>query len=474
MKKILISIVFFCTPLFAYTETLTTNNLITNGTFESGNSNGWTTNGDVQVLNDCCGSNYDLEFGDSGSIEQSFSLISETVTQTMLDNGNLSLNSSILIQNGECSGTGCWAGSNRGGVDPFTVRLQIKDANENVLATSTNIRTNSPTGINGEVFYDQVTYNGTGSNIGSIFISATDAAAPSVLGSTNVDNVSVTLTYDNTVLTATQTTALNETVEELNEVIELFEEIIPEEIFTEEFVIQEFEPIALEIIEENFTELTIAEQFIEEEMILSVVETEPEIVEMVEPEPVVEEITEMVEEIQTIEEELYAEVSQQEEPGITEPEEKEISEPEEEINSEEPGSEPGSEPESTGTGDEGSTQTISEETTTVPGIDDIAAKVASKIQDLDRRLEVTQMIVAKVIMGENNNAINSYAKFGNEIFENQLEIKEISLTTAYLKDLEKDDRVISSPVFYEYQEKLDKANADVIRAKEHLRNIRGY
>ena len=38
-------------------------------------SNGWTTSGDVQVLSDCCElnnvpSNYDLEFGDSGSISQ--------------------------------------------------------------------------------------------------------------------------------------------------------------------------------------------------------------------------------------------------------------------------------------------------------------------------------------------------------------------------------------------------------------------
>ena len=52
---------------------ITTGNLITNGNFETGNANGWTTSGDVQVLNDCCElnnvpSNYDLEFGDSGSI----------------------------------------------------------------------------------------------------------------------------------------------------------------------------------------------------------------------------------------------------------------------------------------------------------------------------------------------------------------------------------------------------------------------
>ena len=35
-------------------EEITTNNLITNNNFETGNANGWTTNGDVQVLNDCC------------------------------------------------------------------------------------------------------------------------------------------------------------------------------------------------------------------------------------------------------------------------------------------------------------------------------------------------------------------------------------------------------------------------------------
>ena len=445
-KIVFLGLVFLCTPCFVLAETLTTDNLIVNGTFESGNSNGWTTNGDVQVLNDCCGSNYDLEFGDSGSIEQSFNLTSDTISQSMLNNG-IQLDSSILIQNGEGGPSPAW--SSNGGADIFTIRLQIKDSNNEVLATSNNIRTTT-TGINGETFSDQVIYNGSGSNIGSVFISGSDAAAPANLGGPNVDNVSVTLTYDNTVMTTTQSAALTETVQELNEVIELFEEIIPEEIFIQEVFVEEIQPIALEIIEENFTELQI-----EEEMVLSFVEIELEVIEM--SEPMVEESIEIINEVETIEEEIYAELQEEE---VTETQE-----------------EPGTEPElpgpgESGNGNEGSVETAPTEVVKVSGIDDIAAKVAEKIQDLDRRLEVTQIIVAKVMMGKNNNAITTYSKFGNEIFENQLEVTEISLTNDYLKELEKDDRVIASPVLLKYQEELNQANDDVIRAEQHLENIK--
>ena len=430
--------------MFSLAETLTTDNLLVNSTFEGGNSNSWTTNGDVQVLNDCCGSNYDLEFGDSGSIEQSFNLTSDTISQSMLDQG-IKISSEILVQNGEGGPSPAW--SSNGGADTFTIRLQIKDSNNEVLATSNNIRTTT-TGIQGEVFKDEVIYNGTGSNIGSVFISGSDAAAPSTLGGPNIDDIKAYLTYDNTVMTATQSAALTETVQELNEVIELFEEIIPEEIFVQEVFVQEIQPIALEIIEENITEL-----HIEEEMVLSFVEIqpEPEVIEMSEPE--------ITNEVETIEEEIYAELQEEE---VTETQEETGTEPEL----------PGPGPGESGNGNEGSVEAAPTEVVKVSGIDDIAAKVAEKIQDLDRRLEVTQMIVAKVMMGKNNNAITTYSKFGNEIFENQLEVTEISLTNAYLKELEKDNRVIASPVLLKYQEELNQANDDVIRAEQHLENIK--
>ena len=70
MRSIVLTLLLTILTLTTSAEEITTGNLVTNGNFETGNANGWTTSGDVQVLNDCCElnnvpSNYDLEFGDS-------------------------------------------------------------------------------------------------------------------------------------------------------------------------------------------------------------------------------------------------------------------------------------------------------------------------------------------------------------------------------------------------------------------------
>ena len=138
---VLIGLLMMLIHTTSLAEEITTNNLVTNGNFETGNANGWTTSGDVQVLNDCCklngvSSNYDLEFGDSGSINQNFNLSSDSITQNMLDNG-ITLDSSIDAQNGECGVAGCWGG--QGNADTFTNVLTIKDSDGNILASNTRV-----------------------------------------------------------------------------------------------------------------------------------------------------------------------------------------------------------------------------------------------------------------------------------------------------------------------------------------------
>tara|TARA_R110001632_G_scaffold1554_1_gene6874 strand:- start:1105 stop:2739 length:1635 start_codon:yes stop_codon:yes gene_type:complete len=243
-------------PLMVLADSQTTGNLITNGDFNNGTT-GWTLQGDAQRIGDCCPGGHDFEFGDSGSIEQSFNLTSDVITQPMLDNG-ITLNSSVEVQNGECGVSGCWGGS--GAADTFTIRLQIRDKDSNILATTTQERTNV-TGINGKDFPDSISYTGTGSNIGNLFISGSDGNSPANLGGPNVDNISVTMTYDDTVLSTLQTSHITTTFQEVEEVLSTEIEII-EFIPLEEIVFEVFEEP--EMVVQLFEELYFEEIAVEE------------------------------------------------------------------------------------------------------------------------------------------------------------------------------------------------------------------
>lgn len=299
MKWLATFLILTLVILGAKAEEITTGNLITNGNFETGNANGWTTSGDVQVLNDCCElnnvpSNYDLEFGDSGSINQDFDLSSDTITQNMLDNG-ITLDSTIEVQNGECNVTGCWGG--QGNADTFTNKLTIKDSEGNVLASNTNIRTDV-TGIDGANFTDRLIYNGTGSYTGNIDISATDANAPATLGGPNVDNISVTMTYDSSVLDSEIVEEIGEVFEDLEDVFEYIEFVEIEELF-EEFVTFFEEPemeeeLSFEPMLTMVEEMIMEEEMMEEEIIEEFAMEEESMIEeeMLEEEAVEEEFTE--------------------------------------------------------------------------------------------------------------------------------------------------------------------------------------
>jgi len=370
-------------------EEKTTNNLITNGNFETGNANGWTTNGNVQVLNDCCelndvSSNYDLEFGDSGSIEQQFNLTTNSINQNMLDNG-ITLNSTVEVQNGECGVAGCWGG--QGNADSFTITLKIKDSDGNVLATNTTIRTDV-TGINGANFTDRLIYNGQDSNLGNLNIAGTDANAPSNLGGANVDNIVVTMTYDDEVI-------YNEIIEEINNV---FEEL-QKETFKEIKLEKEF---TFEIKEEpKLEEVFAVEESIE---IVSMPEKEPEIIEE-KPEIMEETIIEEKPEEEVITKQIMEEVVEEKEEEI---QEKEIVE------------------ESTEEAPKKEIKTkVAKKKTKKPKIDKIMAKVDEQIKDSVKNLQIKNII--KLDAMQNDQAsLSSYnnTEFykSKDIYLNQIEI----------------------------------------------------
>ena len=423
MERLIFILLF---PLTLFAEELTTNNLITNGTFDNGTTS-WTLSGDAVRINDCCPGGHDLEFGDSDSIEQSFNLITDTITQPMLDNG-ITLNSSVEVQNGECGVAQCWGG--QGGADSFTIRLQIRDSNNEILATTSQTRTNI-TGINGKDFQDTLSYTGINSNIGNILISGTDANAPASLGGPNVDNISVTMTYDDTVLTATQTQELQEIEEIISfiqtepiEFTELFEEVTVQEFIEEEY--------HFEILTE-MVELKEEEKFVEESIVLEIYEepeTEQEVATEIESEEIV------VAEEQTGTEE----VSSREENSITEEESTTSNvETQEETRTENSSSQP------TNTDTETTEQTIVAEDVRVDSVQDISEQIARTTLDIDQQLILTQNLVAKVM--SNNDMITGYTKVNTDIFK-QPNLVNINIDS-YINNIYTDNRDIYPNQYYE-------------------------
>ena len=480
MKKILLLLII---PLVANSDT--TGNLITNGTFDNGTT-GWTLSGDAQRIGDCCPGGHDLEFGDYGSIEQSFNLIDDSVTQSMLDNG-ITLDSTVEVQNGE-GGVGSWA-PNRGGADTFTIRLQIRDEDQNVLATTTQERTNV-TGINGKDFSDSVTYTGTGSNVGNIFISGSDANAPANLGGPNVDNISVIMTYDPVVLSVQETTIIATAFEEIEEVLTT---VSPEELFIyEEFIVEEFIPFEEpQIVTELFSEVLVEEVAIEEintgivnifqeityeeestaiETFTAEVESFEEVAEVTEePEPIEE--TEVAIEPGGTSESGNANVSSETNaPGGESNEETTVASREESSTNTETNTNVRS-AENTDT----EVEAVDNESIQV-SVDDIRREVESTVRSVDQQLVATQTLVARVM--SNDDILDAYSLKNQSIFDNQVNIDGgvYDETRRYFdnRNLYAQNQNIYNDIMDNRQEQIQQANDEIIRAEEHLRRIRGY
>ena len=436
-------------------EEITTNNLITNGNFETGNSNGWTTTGDVQVLGDCCtlnnvASNYDLEFGDSGSIEQQFNLSSDTITQNMLNNG-ITLNSTVEVQNGECGVSGCWGGS--GAADSFTITLKIKDASGNVLATTTNVRTNV-TGINGANFQDTLIYTGENSNLGNLNIAGTDANAPSNLGGPNLDNINVTMTYDNVVIATEIQEEIKEIEEEINEVIKNFiYETFKEESIEFETMPEELEVMAAEITAEIIEE--VKESFEPPIMMASMPEKEPEFI---------EEATEIVEEI--YEEEAPIPMASEKEEMVQEEEKEEIASVQEEETNKEKSEVKTQTEEEESNSQESPTEVVSTKSNTKQkkvqskkniNITKIMDKVDDQVKDIAKNL-VVKNIIKLDAMAEEQASLSLYANkefyLPKDIYLDQLNIFDPRLI---YNNVRLTNYIVNDKVFIKEQ-KLNKLN----------------
>jgi hypothetical protein len=449
------------TFLFLFTivqaEEITTGNLITNGNFETGNSNGWTTSGNVQVLNDCCElnnvpSNYDLEFGDSGSISQDFKLYSNDITQDMLDNG-ITLNSTIEVQNGECNVTGCWGG--QGAADTFTNELSIKDSDGNILASNTNIRTDV-TGIDGANFSDTLIYNGTGSSNGNITISGSDANAPAYLGGPNLDNISVTMTYDDSVLATEIVEEIENIFEEVEEVFEELEFVQIEELFEEFVTLLEEPPLEEELSFEPVL-MVVEEMPMEEEVAMEV------------EEEITMEVEEAAEEEEMIEEEIIEEEPQQ---IAQKPNE------EEEIKEEEPTSETANKsPVSTKKITkqkkvQSKTKTANVESQSkFVGLEKAMDKVDKDIKDISKNLQIKNIIKLDAMASEQASLDLYNVPFykSEDIYLDQMQIQDLRQLYA---DNNLDSYVVDDPMFV-IQEKLNKINIkkqQILIELEQLKN----
>jgi len=438
-----------------------TGNLITNGSFNDG-STGWTLSGDAQRISDCCPGGHDLEFGDSGSIEQSFSLIDDVITQPMLDNG-ITLNSSVEVQNGECGVSGCWGGS--GPADSFSIRLQIRDEDNEVLATTTQERYNV-TGINGEDYLDSISYTGTGSSIANIFISGSDSNSPANLGGPNVDNVSVTMTYDPTVLSAIETAIIATAFEEIEEVLTT---ISPEELFIyEEFIVEEFVPFEEpEILTEMFSEIYI-EEVAMEEINTGVVNifTSTEEIPMEESygnQENIEEVSTEVEGQEEVTENIETSGETSEQNQVVERNsnaEEEQTAPSEQVN----------------TSEEVMADNNVEQNSPDVSVADIQNEIESRLTRVDQILIATSQAVASIM--SQGKKLDTYTNKNQNILNNQLVIDGGSYveTRNYF-----DARNIYAEISYsnadplqKYQARVQKAVEERIRTEEHLRRIRGY
>ena len=440
---VLINLLMMLIHTTGLAETATTNNLLPNaGTGQTSvqhsnstidginNSNNWTLNNITDYS-----SNYnELEAQGTGTVSASGTLLDvsagdHTTTTDSLD-GGVTLTSKTEVQNCEWVGSSSQCGQATSGRDSYSTTVNILDEDENVLATVTQNR-NTDSGYNNNTFTytDTVTHTGEGARkwewewqgVDGNSPNSTSPVGPNLLGA----ELKATLLN---ILYSPLPVAIKEEIEdifeelitefeEIEEVVELEEEFEFEELSIEEEPIEMEEPVMI-VMMAITEEETMEEEIVFEEIVM---DEEKE-----EEEPVME-IIEMFTEEETEEEEPVEMITE----AVTEEEKQqpeEVNEEKEESNSET--TETANAQEESG---EKQKEVRSKKTKTVQ-LDDVLNKIDEKIKDIDKNLQLKNLVKLKVMSSSNLlEAYNIPFYEPKIIYEDQLNIEDNRII--YTKDL---------------------------------------
>ena len=431
-------------------EEITTGNLLPNGT---GNSSSYqsidstipsvSTNGFnvVGTVRDWGG---ELETTGTGSINYTGNL-TDHATQQQLNNG-ITLDSTTIVQNCEWVGSNWQCGQARQGQDTYTTTVKILDDEGNTLAIVNQTRNNDAGyGANAFKYEDSVSYTGTGSNQFYWEWEGVDEGSFVNMGGPNLLGAKLTMTYDDTVIE-------EETIEEIQEVIEQFEEW---ETTFEPQIIEEFVPVPVLI--EEFPML-----ILEEEELVEVLST-------------TQELEEEFEEVEILQVFGGPEIVE-EEPEVTEETATETVAATEEFMEEQPEQ-----------SESASVETVQEEPTSEPSgneqvavdLQDVQTQVAVKIKGIDKQLAATNMIGAKLIEAQQVD-LSSYNKSytdNRKIYEGNT-YEDLRTLDEYTKKIYNDNSKfvaisMNDPV-KDYQNKLRNATIQRQMAERELKQLRGY
>ena len=426
-------------------EEITTGNLLPNGT---GNSSSYqsvdntipsvSTNG-FNVVGTVRDWGNELETTGTGSINYTGNL-TDHATQQQLNNG-ITLDSTTIVQNCEWQGSAWQCGQARQGRDTYTTTVKILDDEGNTLAITNQTRNNDAGyGANAFKYEDSVSYTGTGSNQFYWEWEGVDEGSYVNLGGPNLLGAKLTMTYDDTVIE-------KETIEEIQEVIEQFEEW--EQSFTEPVPIEEFIPIPIAL--EEFGIVQLEEEVIFEEVTTTLEEEfeEVEILQVFGGPEIVEDEDEITEEKPTetaaVTEELMEEQPEQTESATVA------------TVQEEPASEPSSNEQ------------------VAVDVQDIQAQVAVKIKAVDKQLAAVNIIVADTMEKQQVDISSYYKQYTDtrQLYEGNVyeDLRILDGGEIYQNDNRFASISLNDPV-REYQEQLEKATLIRLQKERELEVLR--